>query len=260
MNSSEIELTEEINRPNNGKRSINMESIIKVEGAHRKYQLGKNNFVHALRGITLEIAKGEMVAIMGPSGSGKSTAMHILGCLDKPDDGEVYIAGRRVDNLRGRELNRVRSKEIGFIFQGFNLIPTMTAVENVSLAAEYAGASRKEALRKAKEALVKVGLGNRANHRPTELSGGQQQRVAIARALVNKPVVILGDEPTGDLDTATSDEIVEMMREINETTDTTFVLVTHNPEVAEACDRVIHMRDGVVVDDVRNRSLTEVPA
>ena len=237
-----------------------METIIEVKDLHRRYQLSKTNHVHALRGVSVEIPKGEMVAIMGPSGSGKSTIMHVIGCLDKPDEGEVHLSGRRVDDLRGRELTGIRSREIGFIFQGFNLIPTLTAIENVALAAEYAGSSRKDAVHAAKEALVKVGLANRANHRPNELSGGQQQRVSIARALVNKPAVIMGDEPTGDLDTVTSSEIVEMMQEINKTTGTTFILVTHNPEVAEACDRVIYMRDGKVVDDVRNEVRTEVPA
>ena len=159
------------------------------------------------------------------------------------------LNGRRVDNLRGRELTKLRSKEIGFIFQGFNLIPTLSALENVALAAEYAGASRGEALAKAKELLDLVGLADRAGHLPSELSGGQQQRVAIARALVNSPAIVLGDEPTGDLDTATSDEIMDVMREINAKTGTTFVLVTHNPEVAAACDRTIRMRDGLVEDD-----------
>ena len=252
--------TKNISTMDGRERRIGMEAIIQVEEVHRKYRLSKTNHVHALRGVSVEIPKGEMVAIMGPSGSGKSTMMHIIGCLDRPDGGEVYISGRRVDGLRGRELTRIRSKEIGFIFQGFNLIPTLTAIENVALAAEYAGNSRKDATHAAKEALVKVGLANRADHRPNELSGGQQQRVSIARALVNKPAVIMGDEPTGDLDTATSEEVVNMMREINETTGTTFVLVTHNPEVAESCDRVIYMRDGKVVDDVRNKVSTELPA
>jgi len=248
------------NEENTKRRSFKMRTIIEARNLDKRYKLGKNNFVHALRGASLEIAEGEMVAIMGPSGSGKSTVMHILGCLDRPDKGEVLLSGRRVDNVRSRELNRIRSKEIGFIFQGFNLVTTLTALENVALAAEYAGTSRKEALRKAKEALLKVGLGNRANHLPTELSGGQQQRVAIARALVNSPAVIMGDEPTGDLDTATSDEIVEMMREINVTTGTTFILVTHNPEVAGACDRTIHMRDGLVEKNVTNDIVMEALA
>ena len=223
--------------------------IISTRGLTKSYKLGKNNHVHALRGASVEIDGGEMVAIVGPSGSGKSTIMHLIGCLDTPDSGEIHINGRRVDTLRGSALTKLRGTEIGFVFQGFNLIPTMSALDNVALAAEYAGVSRKIALRRATELLELVGLSERMRHLPGELSGGQQQRVAIARALVNRPSLVLGDEPTGDLDTATSDEIVAVMREICETTGTTFVLVTHNPEVAEACDRTIRMRDGVVVDD-----------
>jgi putative ABC transport system ATP-binding protein len=184
--------------------------------------------------------------------------MHILGCLDTPDSGQVRINGRRVEGLRGAELTKIRSKEIGFIFQGFNLVSTMSAVENVALAAEFTGASRKEAAKRAEELLELVGLAHRKRHVPSELSGGQQQRVAIARALVNAPKIILGDEPTGDLDTTASDEIVAMMRDINLKTGTTFVLVTHNPDVAEACDRTIRMRDGVVDDHGRpHRSADE---
>jgi putative ABC transport system ATP-binding protein len=222
--------------------------LIRASALEKRYELGKENYVFALRGASLEIASGEMVAIMGPSGSGKSTIMHILGCLDRPDAGEVWLGDRRVDTLSGKELNRVRSHEIGFIFQGFNLIPTLTALENVALAAEYAGLPRRKAKALAEEALSRVGLSDRVNHRPSELSGGQQQRVAIARSLVNQPAVVLGDEPTGDLDTVTSREIVLMMREINRHSKVTFVLVTHNPEVAAACDRIIHMRDGLVVE------------
>jgi putative ABC transport system ATP-binding protein len=220
--------------------------IIKALDLHKTYELGKENLVRALRGASLEVMRGEMLAIMGPSGSGKSTIMHIMGCLDKPDSGEIWLEGRRVDNLRSSDLNRVRSHEIGFIFQGFNLIPTFTAVENVALAGEYAGLSRRKARNSAAQALADVGLADRMNHHPSELSGGQQQRVAIARALMNRPDVVLGDEPTGDLDTASSEEIIQMMRDINTATGTTFVLVTHNPEVAGACDRKICMRDGVV--------------
>jgi putative ABC transport system ATP-binding protein len=225
-----------------------MEPVIRTTGVTKRYKLGKNNEVVALRGATVEIGAGEMVAIVGPSGSGKSTMMHLIGCLDAPDAGRVFINGRRVDNLRGTELTKVRSTEIGFIFQGFNLIPTMNAVDNVALAAEYAGTSRRQALQRAEELLELVGLGDRVRHLPSELSGGQQQRVAIARSLVNEPAIVLGDEPTGDLDSATSDEIVALMRRINVETGTTFVLVTHNPEVAAACDRTISMRDGVVAD------------
>jgi putative ABC transport system ATP-binding protein len=224
------------------------EHIIHVRGLRRRYRLGKDNFVDALRGASLDILRGEMAAIMGPSGSGKSTMMHIIGCLDVPDAGEVWLSGRRVDTVRGRALTRIRGREIGFIFQGFNLIPTMNAIDNVALAAEYAGSARSQAVGKAKGLLELVGLSDRMHHSPSELSGGQQQRVAIARALVNEPAMVLGDEPTGDLDTATSEEIVETLRRINTETGTTFVLVTHNPEVADACDRIIRMRDGLVVD------------
>ena len=190
-----------------------------------------------------------MAAIMGPSGSGKSTFMHIAGCLDTPDEGEVWMDERRIDTLRGADLVKVRRESIGFIFQGFNLIPTLSAEENVALAAEYAGRSRHDALVRGRELLGIVGLGDRMRHIPSELSGGQQQRVAIARALVNDPAIVMGDEPTGDLDTATSAEIVQMMREINTSRGTTFLIVTHNPEVAEACDRIVVMRDGAVADD-----------
>lgn len=223
-----------------------MASIVRVTGLQKRYRLGKDNFVDALRGASLDIEEGEMAAIMGPSGSGKSTLMHIAGCLDVPDAGEVWLYGMRVDGLRGKALTRIRGREIGFIFQGFNLISTMTALENVALAAEYAGDSRRDAARKAAGLLEIVGLADRAKHVPTELSGGQQQRVAIARALVNDPHIVMGDEPTGDLDTATSAEIVSVMRSINCERGTTFLIVTHNPEVAAACDRTIQMRDGVV--------------
>ena len=223
-----------------------MNLLVNVLDVAKSYKLGKENFVHALRGASLQVEAGEMVAIMGPSGSGKSTLMHIAGCLDTPDRGEVWLNGRRVDGLSRGELARLRSKEIGFIFQGFNLVPTMSAVENVALAAEYAGVSRREAAEKAKAMLDLVGLADRMDHAPSELSGGQQQRVAIARALVNEPAIVMGDEPTGDLDTATSEEIVKLMREVNQQRGTTFIIVTHNPEVAEACDRTVRMRDGVV--------------
>lgn len=225
-----------------------MTPIIKVENLKKRYRLGKDNYVDALVDASLEIDRGEMAAIMGPSGSGKSTLMHIAGCLDTPDAGRVWLAGRRVEALRGKGLASVRGREVGFIFQGFNLVPTLTAIENVALAAEYAGASRRDASSKAVDLLELVGLGERMRHVPSELSGGQQQRVAIARALVNDPTVVMGDEPTGDLDTATSEEIVRVMRAINQERGTTFLIVTHNPEVAQACDRTIHMRDGVVVD------------
>lgn len=224
--------------------------IVRARELAKRYLIGKkDNYVDALRCATLDIKRGEMAAIMGPSGSGKSTFMHITGCLDVADAGEVWLNGRRVDGLPAKALVHVRRREIGFIFQGFNLIPTLTAEDNVSLAAEYAGHSRHSAISRARELLDLVGLGDRKRHVPSELSGGQQQRVAIARALVNDPGIVMGDEPTGDLDTATSAEIVEMMRAINTERGTTFLIVTHNPEVAASCDRTVVMRDGVVVDD-----------
>lgn len=224
-------------------------SIIKAMNLHKRYRLGKDNYVHALRGATISVEAGEILAIMGPSGSGKSTAMHLMGCLDQPDQGEIWLGERRVDNLAHGKLNEIRGKEIGFIFQGFNLIPTMTARENVALAAEYDGASRGTARAQAESMLNDVNLADRHDHKPTELSGGQQQRVAIARALINKPHVVLGDEPTGDLDTDSSQEIIDLMKAINQKQGTTFVLVTHNPELGELCDRIVHMRDGVVSED-----------
>ena len=223
-----------------------MKTMISAKDLTKRYQLGKENFVDALRGASVEVDAGEMVAIMGPSGCGKSTMLHMMGCLDSPDAGEIWLNGRRVDNLGAAATTRLLRTEVGFIFQGFNLVPTISAIENVAVAAQYAGKSRREAQRLAREALDRVGLADRADHRPNELSGGQQQRVAIARALINGPSVILGDEPTGNLDSGSSAEIIDMMREINLTTGTTFVLVTHDPDVAEACDRVVHMRDGLV--------------
>jgi putative ABC transport system ATP-binding protein len=223
-------------------------TIIRGTSISKRYVMGADNYVDAVRDASLEIREGEMVAVMGPSGSGKSTLVHILGCLDEGDTGEVWLDGRRVDNLKRGELAKLRRKEVGFIFQTFNLVPSFTALENVMLAAEYAGKGRREARGASQVALTQVGLADRMNHKSTELSGGQQQRVAIARALVNGPKVIFGDEPTGNLDSTSSAEIVEMMQEINEQTGTTFVLVTHDPGVAAKCDRVFHMLDGRVTN------------
>jgi putative ABC transport system ATP-binding protein len=224
------------------------QSIIRGRHISKRYVMGKDNFVDALQDASLEIQTGEMIAVMGPSGSGKSTLVHILGCLDSVDSGEVWLDGRRVDRLSRRELAQFRRNEIGFIFQTFNLMPSLTALENAMLAAEYAGKGRREARDAARRALARVGLADREGHRPTELSGGQQQRVAIARALVNSPKVIFGDEPTGNLDSASSQEIVAMMHDINRQTGTTFVLVTHDPGVAATCDRVFRMLDGRVTN------------
>lgn len=245
--------------------------ILAADDVHKRYVLSKENAVDALRGASLEVGRGEMVAIMGPSGSGKSTLLHILGCLDSADKGEVWVNGRKVNQLSARAVTGIRRHEVGFIFQSFNLVPTLTAVENVALAAEYAGRGRREAMRQARAALAQVGLADRASHRPHELSGGQQQRVAIARALVNEPAVIMGDEPTGNLDTTSSADVIRMMRLINRETGTTFVLVTHDTDVAHACDRIVHMRDGVVVReeagggslfdvDFRTQAEDELPA
>ncbi len=227
---------------------IGRTAIIRGSHVSKRYVIGKENYVDALRDACLEIHAGEMIGVMGPSGSGKSTLVHILGCLDSTDSGEVWLDGRRVDNLARRELAQLRRSEIGFIFQTFNLVPSLTALENVMLAAEYAGKRRGEAREAARSALSRVGLAEREGHKPTELSGGQQQRAAIARALVNRPKVIFGDEPTGNLDSASSQEIVAMMRDINRETGTTFVLVTHDPGVAETCDRVVRMLDGRVTN------------
>ncbi len=225
-----------------------MPSVIKGIDIHKRYVMGKDNFVDALRGASLEVEEGEMMGIMGPSGSGKSTLLHILGCLDTLNSGEVWLAERRVDKLNRRDLALLRRNEVGFIFQTYNLVPSLTAIENVMLAAEYAGKGRHEAREAAQSALAHVGLADRERHRPTELSGGQQQRVAIARALVNGPKVIFGDEPTGNLDSASSAEVVAMLHGINRNTGTTFVMVTHDPGVAETCDRVLHMLDGLVTN------------
>ena len=234
-----------------------------LEGSNlrKTYKLTRNNSVEALRGVDVSVEAGEMVAIMGPSGSGKSTLMHILGLLHAPDSGsssrlsshgpapELYFDGRDVANISDGERTKIRARQMGFVFQQFNLVPTLTAVENVALAAEYAGTKRSEALRKAAEMLEYVGLGERANHRPNELSGGEQQRVAIARALVNEPALILADEPTGNLDSKRSAEVLALLRRFNEERGQTFILVTHDAEVGEACDRIIRMRDGQVLDD-----------
>jgi putative ABC transport system ATP-binding protein len=209
-----------------------METIIRGVDIHKRYVMGKDNYVDALRGATIEVQQGEMIGVMGPSGSGKSTLLHILGCLDSLDSGEVWLDKRRVDTLNRADLADLRRKEVGFIFQQYNLVPSLTAIENVMLAAEYAGNGRRDARELSKNALSLVGLTDREAHRPTELSGGQQQRVAIARAMVNGPKVIFGDEPTGNLDSSSSAEIVEMMHRVNRETGTTFVLVTHDPGVA----------------------------
>ncbi|MBE3559962.1 MAG: ABC transporter ATP-binding protein [Ktedonobacteraceae bacterium] len=224
------------------------EPVISVRDLRKTYILGKKTQIPALRGVSLEIYPGEFVAIMGPSGSGKSTFMNQLGCLDRPSAGEYWLAGRLVSNLSSDELARVRNRLIGFVFQGFNLLGRATALSNVALPAVYAGVPRRERERRARKLLQLVGLGGRLHHKPPELSGGQQQRVAIARALVNGPALLLADEPTGNLDSRTSVEIMGVLQALNEQ-GLTIVLVTHDPKIAAYAKRQVSFLDGRIVRD-----------
>jgi len=228
-------------------------ALIEARDLRKTYQLGKRAMVPALRGVDISIGQGEMVAIMGPSGSGKSTLMHILGLLHAPEqkDGprpELWFEGRDMTRLGESERTRIRAERMGFVFQSFNLVPTLTAQENVLLACSYSGVKGAKAEAAAEEVLRLVGLADRADHRPSELSGGEQQRIATARALVNRPSLVLADEPTGNLDSARAREVLDLMRWFNREHGQTLLLVTHDPEVGNACDRVVHMRDGLVAD------------
>ena len=222
-----------------------MPAILEARDVEKTYSMGKVR-VAALQGITLAIEQGEFVAIFGPSGSGKSTLLHVLGGLDRPDKGSIYVDGTNLSTLNDAKLAEIRLHKIGFVFQFFNLLPRLTAARNIELPLTLADMPEKDSIQKTAEMLELVGLKDRTNHRPTELSGGEQQRVAIARALINSPKIVLADEPTGNLDTATGWEIVRLMKRLNEEKGQTFVVVTHDQSVAETADRMIQLKDGKI--------------
>ena len=224
-------------------------ALIRLEGVHKIYDLGEVQ-VHALRGVSLEILAGEFVAVMGASGSGKSTLMNILGCLDRPTRGHYYLDGTDVSQFSKVELARIRNRKLGFVFQQFNLLARTSALENVELPTIYAGITPQERERRARESLARVGLADRAHHFPSQLSGGQQQRVAIARALVNRPTILLADEPTGNLDSRTSVEIMDILQRLNEEEGLTVVLVTHEQDIAQYAKRALEFRDGKLRRDI----------
>jgi len=235
---------------------MSQQPLIQITDIGRKYVIG-SEVIHALKSVTLQINKGEFVALMGPSGSGKSTLMNILGCLDTPTRGEYILNGINVSDMTDDELADVRNKEIGFVFQTFNLLPRSTSLDNVALPLIYAGYNKKTRSEMAQAALESVGLGNRVDHKPNELSGGQRQRVAVARALINNPSIILADEPTGNLDTKTSVEIMELLEEIHDKGNT-IILVTHEEDIAQHAHRIVRMRDGLIEDDYPNKDIRNV--
>lgn len=227
--------------------------LISIKDLNKTYIMG-SEIVEALKTVSLDIAKNEYVALMGPSGSGKSTLMNLLGCLDSPTRGEYWLNGTEVSTMDDGELADVRNKEIGFVFQTFNLLPRLSALENVALPLVYAGFNKEERLERARQVLESVGLGDRVNHKPNELSGGQRQRVAVARALVNNPAIILADEPTGNLDTKTSYEIMGLFEQIHKAGNTV-ILVTHEQDIAMHAHRIVRLRDGLIESDQPNENI-----
>ena len=226
-----------------------MSEVIRLEDIMKTYVMG-DTILHALNHVHLEVMDGEFLAIMGPSGSGKSTMMNILGCLDRPTSGKYYLDGKEIAGYDDDELAKTRNAKIGFVFQNFNLLPKLTAQANVALPLVYASVPEEERMERAKQALVAVGLGDRLDHKPTEMSGGQRQRVAIARALINNPAIIMADEPTGNLDTKSSYEIMDIFKAMNNE-GKTVVMVTHEPDIGEQTKRILVMRDGQLVSDER---------
>jgi putative ABC transport system ATP-binding protein len=233
-----------------------MEPLIIIKDIGRKYVIG-TEIIHALKSVSLTINKGEFVALMGPSGSGKSTLMNILGCLDTPSKGDYILNGINVSQMTENELAEVRNSEIGFVFQTFNLLPRNTALDNVALPLVYAGVSKEQRQERARQTLENVGLGHRVHHKPNELSGGQRQRVAVARALINDPSIILADEPTGNLDTKTSIEIMGLIEDIHDKGNT-IILVTHEEDIAQHAHRIVRMRDGLIENDYANPDIRRV--
>ncbi|MBQ7202500.1 MAG: ABC transporter ATP-binding protein [Eubacterium sp.] len=224
-------------------------NVIEMKGIRKSFFIGKPNEFEVLHGIDLTVKEGEFLAIIGESGSGKSTLMNIIGALDKSTEGEYLLDGTNINSSGDRELSRIRNEKVGFVFQTFNLIGRQSALKNVELPMLYAGYTKKERSQRAKELLTQVGMADRMKHRPNELSGGQKQRVAIARAMANEPSIILADEPTGALDSATSNKVMDIFKKLNKEEHKTIVLITHNPELAARCDRILTLKDGVFTNE-----------